>query len=235
MLQTLLEKYRSCFHPVVPLQEGEKAIPLNLSGTNNDLTPEIFGDTDLFSAYINLLLQIGGARYGIGGYLENRKVYARSRVFDAAASTEEPRTLHLGIDIWGKAGTPVMAPLDGIVHSTGNHPEYGNYGATIILQHEMEGSTFFTLYGHLAFADLDIKMGEKVKAGQAFAHFGMPEENGQWPPHLHFQVIGDLQGNLGDYPGVCAPSKVEFYKGNCPDPTHLLAWQKNKLISFPIV
>jgi murein DD-endopeptidase MepM/ murein hydrolase activator NlpD len=224
MLQTLLEKNRSTFHPVVPLQEGEKVIPLNLSETNPDLTPEIFGDTDLFSAYINLLLQIGGARYGIGGYLENRKVYARSRVFDAAASTVGPRTLHLGIDIWGKAGTPVMAPLDGIVHSTGNHPEYGNYGATILLQHELEGSTFFTLYGHLAFADLQIKQGDRFQAGQVFAHFGMPEENGHWPPHLHFQVMAGLQGYTGDYPGVCAPSKVDFYRGNCPDPAPLLAW-----------
>ncbi len=218
MLQRLLEKYRSTFHPVVPLKVGEKVIPLNLSETNSKLTPEIFGDTDLFSAYINLLLQIGGARYGIGGYLENRKVYARSRVFDAAASSDEPRTMHLGVDIWGKAGTPVMAPMDGVVHSTGNHPEYGNYGATIILQHELEGMPFFTLYGHLAFADLQINVGEPVLAGQTFAHFGLPEENGHWPPHLHFQVILDLEGNWGDYPGVCAPSKVEFYKENCLDP-----------------
>jgi len=224
MLQNLLEKGRSTFHPVVPLTEGEKVIPLNLSETNTDLTPEIFGDTDLFSAYINMLLQIEGARYGIGGYLENRKVYARSRVFDAAGSTEEPRTLHLGVDIWGKAGTVVMAPLAGTVHSTGNHPEYGNYGATIILQHELEGLTFFTLYGHLAFADLETNAGDTVRAGQAFAHFGLPEENGHWPPHLHFQVMADLQGYAGDYPGVCAPSKVGFYRANCLDPNLILNW-----------
>lgn len=224
MLQTLLEKYRNTFHPVVPLDKGEKVIPLNLSETNTELTPEIFGDTDLFSAYMNHLLQMGGALYGIGGYLENRKVYARSRVFDSAGSSEEPRTLHLGVDIWGKDGTPVMAPIDSIVHSTGNHPEYGNYGATIILQHELEGLTFFTLYGHLSFADLQIKAGDKVQSGQVFAHFGLPEENGHWPPHLHFQVMAGLQGNTGDYPGVCAASKKDFYKINCPDPNLLLKW-----------
>jgi peptidoglycan LD-endopeptidase LytH len=224
MLQTLLEKYRPDFYPVVPLLDGEKVIPFNLSETNTELTPEIFGDTDLFSAYINFLLQTGGARYGIGGYLENRKVYARSRVFDAGETNEESRTLHLGVDIWGKAGTPVMAPLDGIVHSTGNHPEYGNYGATIILQHELEGLPFYTLYGHLAFADLQKKVGDFVQAGQEFAHFGPPEENGHWPPHLHFQVIADLEDNLGDYPGVCAVSKRDFYSLNCPDPHYILNW-----------
>lgn len=224
MLQTLLEKYRSTFHPVVPLHTGEKVIPLNLSETNTELTPEIFGDTELFSAYINLLLQVGGARYGIGGYLENRKVYARSRVFDAGETNEEPRTLHLGVDIWGKAGTEIMAPLDGMVHSTGNHPAYGNYGATIIIQHQLETTTFFTLYGHLSFDDLQINPGDKVKAGQVFAHFGPPEENGHWPPHLHFQVITGLEGNWGDYPGVCAVSKKDFYNSNCPDPNLILKW-----------
>ena len=224
MLHTLLEKYRNTFHPVVPLLKGEKVIPLNLSETNLELTPEIFRDTDLFSAYINLLLQIGGARYGIGGYLENRKVYARSRVFDAEENKEEPRTLHLGVDIWGKAGTEIMAPLYGIVHSTGNHPAYGNYGATIILQHAFEATAFYTLYGHLSFADLQIKPGGKVQAGQVFAHFGPPEENGHWPPHLHLQVITDLEGNLGDYPGVCAISKKDFYSRNCADPNLVLNW-----------
>jgi murein DD-endopeptidase MepM/ murein hydrolase activator NlpD len=224
MLLTLLEKYRNTFYPVVPLHKGEKIIPLNLSETNTELTPEIFGDTDLFSAYINHLLQVGDACYGIGGYLENRKVYARSQVFDAETGNEEPRTLHLGVDVWGKVGTDIMAPLEGMVHSTGNHPAYGNYGATIILQHELDANTFFTLYGHLSFADLQIKPGDKVQAGQVFAHFGPPEENGQWPPHLHFQVISNLEGNWGDYPGVCAVSKIDFYSKNCPDPNMILKW-----------
>ncbi len=224
MLQHLLDKYRSAFYPVVPLAEGEKVIPLNLSDTNTDLTPEIFGDTALFSAYINQLLNTAGARYGMGGYLENRKVYARSRVFDALAASEEPRTLHLGVDIWGAVGTPVKAPLEGVVHSTGNHPEYGNYGATIILQHSLEDTVFYTLFGHLSFADLQLKPGDMVAAEQVFAHLGPPEENGHWPPHLHFQVMADLQGHIGDYPGVCAPSKVDFYRLNCPDPGLMLVF-----------
>jgi peptidoglycan LD-endopeptidase LytH len=227
MHSKLLEKYRYIFHPVVPLPNpNEKIAALNLSATNTDLTPEIFGDTMLFSAFIDDQLHQAGARYGIGGYLENRNVYARSRVFDSADETEEPRSLHLGIDIWGIAGTPVMAPLEGKVHSTGNHPEYGNYGATILLQHQLEEMIFYTLYGHLSFADLKIKVGTSIQAGEIFAHFGPPEENGYWPPHLHFQVISDLQGFIGDYPGVCAPSKMDFYKNNCPNPALILKWDR---------
>jgi murein DD-endopeptidase MepM/ murein hydrolase activator NlpD len=223
MLDELLANYSGKFHPVVPFDtEKDKVTALNLSGTNTSLTPEIFGDTILFSQFIDHLLLQANARYGIGGYLENRKVYARSRVFDAASQDEEPRTLHLGIDIWGQSGTQVMAPLDGMVHSTGNHSEYGNYGATIILKHLLEGTTFYTLYGHLSFADLVLKPGQTVTAGEVIAHFGEPEENGHWPPHLHFQVMTDMQGFSGDYPGVCAPSSVNAFISNCPDPMLIL-------------
>jgi murein DD-endopeptidase MepM/ murein hydrolase activator NlpD len=225
MLQTLFEKYRDSMYPVVPFEaKKEKLAFLDLSGSNTELTPEIFEDTQLFTAFIENLLLADGAKYGIGGYLENRKVYARSEVFNAVAQHGEARSVHLGTDIWGKAGTPIMAPLDGIVHSTGNHPEYGNYGATIILQHQLESTIFYTLYGHLSLADLIISPGTLIKAGQVFAHFGAASENGHWPPHLHFQIIGNLQGCIDDYPGVCAPSQRFYYERNCPDPAGILKW-----------
>jgi hypothetical protein len=47
---------------------------------------------------------------------------------------------------------------------------------------------------------------------------GLPTENGGWPPHLHFQLIRDIQHYHGDYPGVCAKRDVDFYACNCPDP-----------------
>jgi hypothetical protein len=47
-------------------------------------------------------------------------------------------------------------------------------------------------------------------------------ENGNWPPHLHFQLIIDMQGMKGDYPGVCKFSERERYLANCPDADLLL-------------
>ena len=162
------------------------------------------------------------ALYGIGGYNEHRTVYARSRVFDGASEADS-RCIHLGVDIWGKAGTPVAAPLDGTVHSFAFNDAYGDYGATIILEHQINGAQFYTLYGHLSLADLaNLNDGDFIVAGKVFAHFGMPEENGQWPPHLHFQIILDMQGKKGDYPGVCSLLERENYLQNCPDPDALL-------------
>jgi len=60
------------------------------------------------------------------------------------------------------------------------------------------------------------------KAGGRIGSFGTYAENYHWPPHLHFQIIKDMQAYKGDYPGVCKKSEQVFYLNNCPDPSSLL-------------
>ncbi|RYY86640.1 MAG: peptidase M23 [Chitinophagaceae bacterium] len=207
--------------PVVPLQPGDKLVRMNLTASNPNLNAATFTSTELFSIWVEDLLRREGARYGVGGYDEHRTIYARAEKFDTA--TEEPRRLHLGIDIWGPAGTPVYAPLAGTVHSFADNNIFGDYGGTVILQHAVDGFVFHTLYGHLSRASLQNKTeGAPVAAGEQFATFGIAEENGHWPPHLHFQVIIDMQGKRGDYAGVCRFSEREHWLENCPDPDVLL-------------
>ena len=197
----------------------DKLMRMDFTESNSELTAEIIDDTNAFSYYINTQLKTADALFGIGGYNEHRTVYSRSKVFDAANPGEEPRRLHLGVDIWGAAGTAVFAPLDGVVHSFAFNDQFGDYGATIILSHELNGIRLHSLYGHLSLRDLDgLTEGKTVKAGEAFAHFGEPNENGHWPPHLHFQLILDMEAKKGDYPGVCKFSEREKYLTNCPDP-----------------
>jgi peptidoglycan LD-endopeptidase LytH len=215
----LANKYRSGFYPVVPFDSAaDKLLLLDFTDRNTELTSEILNNTELYTVYINSKLHAAGARYGIGGYGENRTIYSRSRVFDAPPG-EEPRRLHLGMDVWGAPYTKVMAPLDGVVHSFAFNNSFGDYGATIILSHQLEGFTFHTLYGHLSLNSLkDLGEGDTILGGDVIGDFGIPFENGHWPPHLHFQVIIDLQGHEGDYPGVCKYSEREQYLQNCPDP-----------------
>ncbi|HEY0676968.1 MAG TPA: peptidoglycan DD-metalloendopeptidase family protein [Chitinophagaceae bacterium] len=140
-----------------------------------------------------------------------------------ALKTPEPRRLHLGTDIWGPVGTPVHAPMGGMIHSFAFNEHYGDYGATIILLHQLDGFPFYTLYGHLSLNDIEnISTGQYLNRGQKFATFGQPHENGEWPPHLHFQVIYDLGLYEGDYPGVCRYSERERNLYNCPDPDVIL-------------
>lgn len=223
MLPDILKKYQKEFQPVVAFDpEKDSLLLLDFTEANTSLTAAIVEDTQLFSNHIQRQLTNAGALYGIGGYDEHRTVYSRSRVFDAPDG-EEPRRLHLGIDIWGTAGTAVFAPLDGIVHSFAFNDHYGDYGATIILQHQLDGFQFHTLYGHLSLRDLaGLTEGKPIHAGELIAHFGEPQENGHWPPHLHFQLVIDPEGNKGDYPGVCQFSKRAQYLANCPDPDLIL-------------
>ena len=218
------------FCPVVPFEADDRLLLLDFTGKNTELTPELLSDTALFTAYVNKKLNEAGARYGIGGYNEHRTVYSRSPVFDTGED-DEPRRLHLGTDIWGKPYTRVMAPLDGIVHSFAFNNAYGDYGTTIILTHQLEGNVFHTLYGHLSLNSIkNVQEGETIKKGDVFAEFGIPVENGHWPPHLHFQIIYDMEGKKGDYPGVCRFSEKERYLENCPDPALLLKFDEERMI-----
>ena len=195
---------------------------MDFTEKNNELNAEILNDTDLFIHYINSKLANANAKYGIGGYGEHRTIYSRSKKFDAPDGGE-PRRLHLGIDIWGKPYTKVMTPLNGIVHSFAFNNVFGDYGTTIILTHNLEGMIFHTLYGHLSLNSIkNLQEGDAVKKGDVIAEFGIPFENGQWPPHLHFQLIIDMEGMKGDYPGVCTFSEKEKYLDNCPDPDVIL-------------
>lgn len=195
--------------------------PFNFTASNTDLTPEILADTDLFSRWVDAQLIEHGATYGIGGYNEHRTIYSRSEHFDTST---EPRRLHLGVDIWGPAGTPIYNFYEAKVHSFKFNDNFGDYGATIILQYQLADFTLFGLYGHLNLASLqDLNVGQIIAAGKQFASFGVKEENGYWPPHLHFQLMFDMEGLRGDYPGVCQFSKRAYYLENCPDPALVLS------------
>ncbi len=235
LLENVLKKNQSNFRRVVDFNATkDKLLSLNFTGENKELTIEMIADTATFSHYINSKLSAGNARYAIGGYDEDRILYKRSSHFKAAAASSNSlptednlegasRSIHLGIDIWAPAGTEVFVPIGGTVHSFANNNNYSDYGATIILQHQLETVVFHTLYGHLSMADLvNMQEGKYISRGELLGHFGEPHENGDWPPHLHFQIIDDMRMNIGDYPGVCTISEREKYLHNCPDPDLIL-------------
>ena len=196
--------------------EGDSYVPLDLSYDNPDLEEVDVGSSEELGNYI--FGKIGKA-VGYGGYLERRKIYQRSDYFQ----TGDERNIHIGIDLWAPAETQVLVPYDGVIHSFANNRNHGDYGPTIILQHEFEGNIFHTLYGHLSLSSIEgIATGNVVQQGDVLALLGDSNVNGDYAPHLHFQIILDIQGYLGDYPGVCSEKEVGFYRKNCPDPGLIL-------------
>ena len=197
-------------------------IPIDLSIHNTKLqTVNVSSSQDL-EQFIWNHINTNNAKVAFGGYLEKRGIYQRSDYFNQQ-NLETERNIHLGLYLWIEANTPIFAPLPGLIHSFKNNKNYGDYGPTIILKHNIQGFEFYTLYGHLSLASLEnLKVGVEVKQGQQIATLGTAEVNGDYPPHLHFQIIKDMQDYLGDYPGVSNSIDLEFYKQNCPDPNLLL-------------
>lgn len=210
------------FFPVMGLAlDASNTMKLDFSPLNQSLERVAVGNTSEFNRYVFDNLKKASKTFGVGGYLEYRAIYQRSGMF--ATAEEDFRNIHLGVDIWTEAGASVFAPFQGKVISLQDNSGFGNYGPTIILEHEISGRKLFSLYGHLTLTDLDeLKIGQEIVAGQIICHVGPFPENGDWPPHLHFQLMWNMEGNQGDYPGVCSKRDLDRYSENCPDPNFML-------------
>lgn len=191
-------------------------VQLDFSASNQRLKEIDLDNRQQFEQFIEDEISLLGGNCGMGGYLEERVIYRRSSHYENA---ESPRCMHLGLDIWLDPGTEVFALSDGIIHSAAINNAYGDYGGTIILQHQFNNSKLYSLYGHLSHESIaSVRVGSFIKQGEKIGELGTWDENGNWPAHLHFQLIRDMQGNMGDYPGVCSKFDLPYYQENCPNP-----------------
>lgn len=223
-VESLLRKIKNEIGNVLPFDLNKEKITIFDFSANN---PEVSKISDIFSHefsdYVKKIMNKNGAKVGIGKYNEDRVIY-QSGLF---TSNEESRTIHLGIDLFSELGTNVYSPLDGRIHSFQNNAAKGDYGPTIILEHNIMGTRFFTLYGHLSLDSLDgKKIGQKVSKGEAIGKIGKHEINGNWPPHVHFEIIADMMDKKGDFPGVAKKSEREKWLKICPDPNLILRISK---------
>ena len=181
-----------------------------------------FNNLSLFSYRIEEIQKQHPKKIIANGYLEPRPLYTSTAYDKEGNSGPESRTVHLGIDFWLPAGTPVHALFDGEVFTAINDAGYKEYGGLIILKHSEAGITFYTLHGHLT-ADSPTKftVGDRIKKGDCLGHLGASDENGNWSPHLHFQIILSMLDFTTDFPGVCYPDQQSLWAALCPDPNVL--------------
>lgn len=194
-----------------------KYVAIDLSEKVTDHSRKFLEDPKHFESFINDYLHTNNASVAYGGYNEKRTLYHHNQLFNDDESAE--RNIHIGFDFWAQSGTKIVAPLDAVVHSFDYNTGEGNYGPTIILEHKLEGHHFYTLYGHLSTESIEnIEIGDHIGRNQVFAAIGDMSVNGNYAPHLHFQIIIDLEGHFGDYPGVSSEEDLSHYLKNCPDP-----------------
>lgn len=208
---------KTSFSPILDSRiPATKYLPLDLSVQNKDLKYLDLSNPHTCQTYIEDILHRKNCLVGYGGYLEERSLYKNNPEF-------HERNIHLGLDFWTQAGTAVLVPLDGIVHSFRNNESKGDYGPTIILKHEVQASTFYTLYGHLSISSLEnLQLGNYFRKGDLLGTLGATNINVNYAPHLHFQIIINIEDHSGDYPGVCTKTQQDYYMKNCPDPNLLI-------------
>ena len=170
----------------------------------------------------NLVEKFLKKNIGIGLYKEKRKVY-KSNHYISSLNPLKRRDVHLGIDIFVEENTPIKSPLNGKVIILHNNNFKYDYGPTVILEHKINNYFFFTLYGHLSKKCLKkLKVGQIVKKGEWIGEIGDYKINGNWPPHLHFQIMTSLLNEVDNFPGVGEKYLLKIWEQISPDPNIIL-------------
>lgn len=100
-------------------------------------------------------------------------VYGSQRVLNGI-----PKWPHYGVDVGGPTGTPVYAPVDGVVTLAEDLYYSGN---TLILDH---GMTVFSTFLHLD--SMTVEVGDKVKQGEQIGTIGATGR--ATGPHLDWRI-----------------------------------------------
>ena len=179
-------------------------------------------DATAAEALIAARIREQNADYGIGLYGEDRAIYQGDAYETATAG--ERRSVHLGVDIFAPALEPVHAPFAGKVAFLHDDAVAFGFGPTVLLEHVTDaGDIFWTLYGHLSRETMaKLTVGQPIATGESFASLGATQENGNWAPHLHFQLVTDHLGLEGRMFGVGVRDQWQVWREVSPDPSVVL-------------
>lgn len=219
--------------PELMVSGGYRWLDLSIGSTDLGTMKEI-SDPGALNESVLRKMKDTGAQMIFGRYDEMRAIYTTDAYRVEENDGPAWRTNHIGLDFFCPAGTPVFAWMDGEIHSFRNNDAERDYGPTIILQHALpSGEKFYSLYGHLTVHSLQrLSVGVRVVKGQVIGAIGDQSENGNWPSHLHFQIMLDTLGHSGDFPGVCTPLWSSVFKSICPDPWKVLTGSDTPKIQF---
>jgi murein DD-endopeptidase MepM/ murein hydrolase activator NlpD len=101
---------------------------------------------------------------------------------------------HEGIDIRclqrdprGEPLDDVRAIADGKVVHNNQVPGYSNYGRYVVIEHDWDGSPYYSLYGHLS--EIAVTLGQRVNRGERIARMGYTGEGlNQARAHVHLEL-----------------------------------------------
>jgi len=184
---------RQQFHPVVVLPTSYQVADFTGEITSEYATPWV-----------------------VGRYAEHRPAMYTQGLFGGS------RTLHMGIDLGGPVGVAVHAFDAGHILHVGYNAQPGDYGHVIVSEHQYDGRALYALHGHLSRSStVRWKPGQTFSKGDVLGWLGDIEDNGGWPPHVHFQLSWN-RPNTCDMPGVVDPKEEQSARRLYPDPRMVL-------------
>ena len=215
-----LEANAHDFSPIIrPEVARPKVAVLDFSPQSPDAAELASLDGPGFDRWCERKIAEAGAHFAVGSYGEDRTIY-KGEAFDLGNAR---RSVHLGIDVFAPEGEPVHAPFAGKVAFLHDDAVPYGFGPTVMLEHEADGVKFWTLYGHQSHATYDkLIPGQHIAKGEAFLSFGGREENGNWPPHLHFQIVTDHLGLEARMHGVGVGRDWQIWREVSPDPSVIM-------------
>jgi murein DD-endopeptidase MepM/ murein hydrolase activator NlpD len=93
--------------------------------------------------------------------------------------------MHRGVDFGAPSGTPIMAAGDGVIEKRELSSTYGNY---IRIRHN---GGYATAYAHMSRFGASMAVGKRVHQGDIIGYVGATGR--ATGPHLHFEVLRDMQ------------------------------------------
>ncbi len=226
-----LEQHAPRFAPVLGHDlRTTPVVPLDFSAGSALISSELEqNEPALLDQRIQRLCDNSGAAIGAGGYNEARLIYH----WPLEPRAAEPRTIHIGLDLSAAPGTPIFAPLDGMVYGFEFANAHHDYGPVIVLRHVTTGHDpveFFTLYGHLSVDSLqNLQVDQRIAQGTEFARIGSAPTNGNWWAHVHMQLIVDMLDVPCNVNGAVRASQRRVWHSICPDPNLLLGIPASQL------
>lgn len=97
-------------------------------------------------------------------------------------------SFHKGLDMNPGNNTPIGAIADGVVTKAVN-TDGGGLGVYVVIEHEVNGEKFTTVYAHMRAGSIPVSVGERVTVGQQVGNVGNTGQS--TGPHLHVEVQVD--------------------------------------------
>ncbi len=108
-----------------------------------------------------------------------------SAAFGSSTYLSQFSSPHRGVDLTPGEGADIHAVAAGTVRIATESG--GDYGVTVVIDHEVDGELVSTRYGHMQYGSLEVAVGDTVEPGQVIGNVGSTGRS--TGPHLHLEVL----------------------------------------------